>query len=235
LSLTSTYKLRPPWTGIAVTCYQAPLLLQNNKTSERHRRTTLNIASPFHGGISVSAHSTRHTWLHNTSSQHNEKTNRRNGAITIPSFIMDKAQHIPTSAHHGTEQTMQTTERCDPTGDSLVLLVAKKLRAFYRAIVQSKPPIDSTSTTHSPNNNPCRTADGYQSKACQPNSTVAKWTITQKIPPGPEQRYRMAAPAYDTTKPQWEVTYLGWGQPSSRSRTAVFVPPVAAISPSSTN
>ena len=38
----------------------------------------------------------------------------------------------------------------------------------------------------------------------------------------------MAAPAYDTTKPQWEVTYLGWGQPSSRSQTAVFVPPVAS-------
>jgi hypothetical protein len=53
-------------------------------------------------------------------------------------------------------------------------------------------------------------------------------TITQKIPQGPEGRYRLAAPAYYTTKPQWEVTYLGWGQPSSRLRTAVFVPPVAS-------
>ena len=51
-----------------------------------------------------------------------------------------------------------------------------------------------------------------------------------KIPPSPhrEGRNRLAAPAYNTTKPQWEVTYLGWGQPSSRSRTAVFVPPVAS-------
>jgi hypothetical protein len=139
---------------------------------------------------------------------------------------MDEAQHIPTSAHHGTERTMPTIDATQQVTVSYTTMLAEKLRAFYRAIVRSKPPIESTSTTHSPNNNPCRTADGYQSTACQPNSTVAKWTITQKIPPGPDRRYRLAAPAYDTTKPQWEVTYLGWGQPSSRSRTAVFVPPV---------
>jgi hypothetical protein len=146
-----------------------------------------------------------------------------------PTCKRDEAQHIPTSAQHGTKRTMQNT---DATQQMTILdntMLAEKLRAFNRAIVRSKPPIDSTSTTHSPTINPCRTADGYQSKACQPHSKVAKWTITQKIPPGPEGRYRLAAPAYyDTTKPQWEVTYLGWGQPSSRSRTAVFVPPVAS-------
>ena len=67
----------------------------DNTMSKRHRRTALDIASQSHGRISVSAHFTRHTRLHNTSSQHNEKTKRPNGAITIPSFIMDEAQPIP--------------------------------------------------------------------------------------------------------------------------------------------
>jgi hypothetical protein len=150
-----------------------------------------------------------------TLSQHNDKT-KLSPYQASPTRKMDEAQHIPTSAHHGTEPTMQNTAATQQVSVLDNIMVAGKLRAFYRAIVWSKPPppTDSTSTTHSPNSNPCRAADGYQSKACQPHSKVAKWTITRKIPPSPHReswgRNRLAAPAYDTTKPQWEVTYLGW-------------------------
>ena len=65
-------------------------------------------------------------------------------------------------------------------------MVAGKLQAFYRAMVRSKPPNKSTHTPPSNSSNPCCTADGYHSKACQPHSKVAKWTITRKIPPSPQ-------------------------------------------------
>jgi hypothetical protein len=48
---------------------------------------------------------------------------------------MDEAQHIPTSAHHGTERTMQITDATQQVTVSYKTMLAKKLRAFYRAIV----------------------------------------------------------------------------------------------------
>ena len=63
-SIQSTYQPCPPWTR-SVTCYYAPLLLKYIKTSNSHWWTAQASARQSHGGILVSARSTRRTRLHN--------------------------------------------------------------------------------------------------------------------------------------------------------------------------
>jgi hypothetical protein len=115
LSLTSTYQLRPPWAGI-VTCYQAPLLLQNNKTSKRHRQTALDIVSqsqPWRnfGLCTATLRAIQGYTTHIDSTQRQNQAAKWRSHHTKPhQKKMDEAQHIPTSAQHGTELTMQNTD-----------------------------------------------------------------------------------------------------------------------------
>jgi hypothetical protein len=204
----------------------------DNKTSERHRRTAIDIASQSHGRISVSAHFTRHTRLQNTSSQHHEKTKRPNGAITIPSFIMDEAQHIPskqadTIVSRNTALTMADTPTHLPSESKEDSQTRTPTPSSSRRINKlSDATLNSLSVTRASQEKGAIRELG-ESNLPHRAQKIKKWTIIRKDHEHKMHRYARRSMANDAptaaptengndatnTPPQAKPARLGWGTP----------------------
>jgi hypothetical protein len=90
--------------------------LQNNKTSKRHRQTALDIVSqsqPWRnfGLCTATLRAIQGYTTHIDSTQRQNQAAKWRSHHTKPhQKKMDEAQHIPTSAQHGTKRTMQNTD-----------------------------------------------------------------------------------------------------------------------------